>query len=326
MNFKLILRLICLLTLVIGVTEAAEPASSAYPTRPIRLIVPFPPGGGNDTMARAIGKKLTESWGQQVIIDNRPGANSMVGTEIAARSAPDGYTLLMANIASHGINPALYKKISYDPIKDFAPVVLVGTIPNVLVVHSSMPVNNLDQFIALAKSKPGQLTYGTSGTGSSGHLASALFSTAFGINLVHVPYKGNGPAMIDLIAGRISLSFANVSPVLPHIKSKRLKPIAVTSLRRSTLLPDIQAIAEIVPGFEAGSWWGIAAPRGTPGGIVNALNQEVAKALSAPDMKERLSREGVDSRSTTPEQFAQFIEAELVKWAKAVKDSGAQAD
>lgn len=312
--------------IVAGPGFAAERASSAYPIKPIRLIAPYPPGGGNDTMARAIGAKLTEAWGQQVIIDNRAGANGIVACEIVATAPADGYTLLMANVGTNAINPALYKKLPYDPIKAYAPVSLLGTAPNILVVPAATPAGTVRELVALAKSRPGKLTYGSNGIGSSQHLAGVMFGTAFGIDIVHVPYKGTGPAIIDLISGQISMSFANALAVVQHIKTNRLKAIAVTSLKRSSTLPNVPAIAETVPGFSATSWWGIVAPARTPNGIVAALSEEIARALDTASMKEQLDRQGVEPRSSTPGEFQAFMQSELVKWAKVVKDSGASAD
>jgi tripartite-type tricarboxylate transporter receptor subunit TctC len=304
--------------IVAGPGFAAERASSAYPIKPIRLIAPYPPGGGNDTMARAIGAKLTEAWGQQVIIDNRAGANGIVACEIVATAPADGYTLLMANVGTNAINPALYKKLPYDPIKAYAPVSLLGTAPNILVVPAATPAGTVRELVAL--------TYGSNGIGSSQHLAGVMFGTAFGIDIVHVPYKGTGPAIIDLISGQISMSFANALAVVQHIKTNRLKAIAVTSLKRSSTLPNVPAIAETVPGFSATSWWGIVAPARTPNGIVAALSEEIARALDTASMKEQLDRQGVEPRSSTPGEFQAFMQSELVKWAKVVKDSGASAD
>lgn len=315
-----------LAALVVSVISLAEAAERAYPTKPIRLIVPYAPGGGNDTMARAIGGKLTAAWGQQVIIDNRPGANGLLAGEIAARAAPDGYTLFMANIGSHAINPALYRNIPYDPVKDFAPLSLLGTTANVLVVHPSTPVKNLQELISLAKAKAGQLTYGSNGTGSSQHLAGALFGSTFGLNLVHVPYKGTGPMMNDMLGGQISMSFANMVAALPQVRSKRLVPVAVTSLKRTSALPDVPSVAETAPGFEATSWWGVVATGGTPPDVVDALNREIVKALGGPDMKTFFSGVGAEPRPTTPQEFSAFIRSELTKWAKVVRESGARAD
>ena len=277
-------------------------------------------------MARVIGGKLGEAWGQQVIIDNRPGANGLVACEITATAAPDGYTLLMANIGSHGINPALYRKIPYDPVKDFAPVSQLGSTANVLVVHPSTPAKNLQELINLAKAKPGQLTFGSNGAGSSQHLAGVLFGSTFGLNLIHVPYKGTGPVMNDLVGGQITMSFANMVAALPLVRAKRLAPVAVTTLKRSSALPEVPAIAESAPGFEATSWWGVVSTKGTPPEVVNALYREIAKGINAPDVKAFFANAGVEPAGTTPQEFAAFIKSELAKWGRVVKDSGAHAD
>ena len=304
---------------------AVNAADRAYPVKPIRLISAYAPGGGNDTMARALAHKLTDAWGQQVIVDNRPGANGLVACDITAKAAPDGYTLLMASISSHGINPALYAKIPYDPIKDFAPISLLGRTANLLVVHPATPAKTLKELIAYAKGKSG-LTYGSNGVGSSQHLAGALFGSTFGLSLVHVPYKGTGPMTNDLLGGQITMSFANMVTALPHVRAKRLIPIAVTALTRVPSLPDVPAVAETVPGFEATSWWGIVAPAATPGAIVGALNGEIVKALASADMKTFMSGLGAEPQGTTPQEFGAFIRSELAKWAKVVKESGARAD
>lgn len=305
---------------------AAERPASEYPIKSIRLIAPFPPGGGNDTMARAIGAKLTEAWGQQVIVDNRAGANGIVACEILVAAPADGYTLLMANVGTNAINPALYKKLPYDPIKAFAPVSLLGMAPNILVVPAATPVSTVGELVALAKSRPGKLTYGSNGIGSSQHLSGVMFGTAFGIDIVHVPYKGTGPAIVDLISGQISMSFSNALAVVQHIKTNRLKAIAVTSSKRSPALPSVPAIAETAPGFSATSWWGIVAPARTPEAVLTALSAEIARALDSASMKEQLDRQGVEPRSSTPSEFRAFMQSELVKWAKVVKDSRATAD
>jgi tripartite-type tricarboxylate transporter receptor subunit TctC len=306
--------------------QAAETGAEKYPTKPIRLIAPYPPGGGNDTMARAIGARLTEAFGQQVVVDNRAGANGIVACEIVATSPPDGYTLLMANVGTNAINPGLYKKLPYHPVRDYAPISLLGTAPNILVVNPSTPANTVSELAALAKSRPGKMTYGSNGAGSSQHLAGVMFGTAFGIDIVHIPYKGTGPAIIDLISGQISMSFANALAVVPHVKSNRLKALAVTSPARSPSLPNLPAIAETSPGFNATSWWGIVAPARTPDAIVAVLNREIVRALATPSMKEQLDRQGVDPRSMTPGEFQAFMQSELDRWTRVVKASGATAE
>lgn len=315
--------LVLVLALFVSAVHAAE---RAYPTRPIRLIAPYPPGGGNDTMARTIGAKLTEDFRQQVIVDNRAGANGLVAAEITMTAPPDGYTLLMANIGSHAINPALYKNIPYDPLKDFAPVSQLGSTANVLVVHPTVAAKSLQELIALAKAKPGQLTYGSNGVGSSQHLAGALFCTTFGVNMIHVPYKGTGPVITDLVGGQITSSFANMVAALPLVRNKRLTPIGVTSLKRSPALPDVPAIAETSPGFEAVSWWGIVATKGTPPEVINTLNRAIVKGLRASDTQAFFTNMGVEAAGTTPQEFGAFIKSEMAKWAKVVKESGARAD
>lgn len=306
--------------------EAVERSATSFPNRPIRLLIPFPPGGGNDTMARAIGARLIESWNQQVIYDNRPGANGLVAAEIAARAAPDGYTLFMANTGSHGINPALYARLPYDPIKDFSTVSLLGTTANILVVPPVSPARSLGELVALAKAKPGHVTYGSNGIGSSQHLAGVMLGTALNIELVHVPYKGTGPVLIDLLGGQIGFSFSNALAVTSHIRANRLRALAITSLRRSKVQPDVPAVAETVPGFEALSWWAIVAPARTPGEIIATLNAEIVRHLASESMREQLERQGVEARGTTPAELAAFIRAELAKWGKVVKASGAKAE
>lgn len=312
-----------------ALTMTAAPALSVaadFPSAPIRLIVPFTPGGGNDTIARAVGKKVSESLGTPVIIENRPGANGIIGTELVAKSKPDGYTLLMANIGSHGVNPSLYKRLPYDAIRDFEPVSLLGTSPNVLVVRPSLNIKTLPELIAYAKANPGKLSYGSNGAGSSQHLAGALFASSFGLDMIHVPYKGTGPMMTDLVAGQISLSFGNIIAVLPHLNAKSLVPLAVTTPGRSSMLPDVPALSETVPGFEAVVWWGIVVAKGTPPEIVATLNREIRKALAAPETTTLLAQVGVAPKGSTPEEFSAFIRAEIIKWARIVQTTGASAD
>ena len=301
-------------------------ADKSYPDKPVRLIAPYPPGGGNDTMARAIGGKLTEAWNRQVIVDNRAGANGIVACEIVANAPPDGYTLLMANVGTNAINPALYKKLPYQPVKSYAPVSLLGTAPNFLVVPAASPANSVSELVALARKQPGKLTYGSNGIGSSQHLSGVMFGSAFGIDIVHVPYKGTGPAIVDLISSQISMSFANALAVVPHVKAGRLKAVGVTSPRRSAALPNVPAVAESSPGFSAMSWWGIVAPARTPQDIVAKISAEIARALDTASMKEQLDRQGVEPRSMKPAEFQAFMEGELARWGKVVRDSGARAE
>ena len=308
--------------LIVSVTTAAD---LKYPTKPVRLISAYAPGGGNDTVARAVAQRLTEAWGQQVIVDNRPGANGILACEITAKAPPDGYTLLMASIATQAINPALYPKIPYHPINDYTAVTLLGTTANLLVVHPSTPAKTVKELAGYAKSKGG-LTYGSNGIGSSQHLAGALFASTFGLNLTHVPYKGTGPMTNDLLGGQITMAFANMTTALPHVRTKRLAPIAVTSLARSSSLPDVPTVAETVPGFEATSWWGIVGPRGMPPAIVDMLNRDIVKILASGDMRGFMGSLGAEAKGMTPKEYDAFMRAELAKWSKVVKESGARAE
>lgn len=312
--------------LVQGPDAAAAQPSGAFPTKPVRLIVPYPPGGGNDAIARIIGAQLTEIWSQQMIIDNRPGANGIVACQLTASAAPDGYTLLVANVATNAINGALYKKLPYEPIKSFAPVSLLGSTANFLVIPAASPAANVSDLVALAKKQPGKLTYGSNGIGSSQHLAGVMFNTAFGIDTIHVPYKGTGPAIVALISNQISMSFANSLAVVPHIQAGRLKALGVTSLKRSAVLPNVPAIAESSPGFSATSWWGIVATAGTPKSVTETISTAVRKGLDAPNVREQLNRQGVEPRPMTPAEFHGFMQEELERWTRVVKASGATAD
>ena len=305
--------------------STATAAELKYPSKPVRLISAYAPGGGNDTVARAVAQRLTDAWGQQVIVDNRPGANGIVACEITAKAPPDGYTLLMASIATQAINPALYSKIPYHPINDYSAVTLLGMTANLLVVHPATPAKTVKELAAYARSKPG-LTYGSNGIGSSQHLAGALFGSTFGLNLTHVPYKGTGPMTNDLMGGQITMAFANMTTALPHVRTKRLVPIAVTSLTRSQALPDVPGVAETVPRFEATSWWGIVGPRGMPPAIVDTLNRDIVKILGSADMNTFMSSLGAEAKGMAPRDFEMFMRAELAKWSKVVKESGARAD
>ena len=304
-----------------GVAHAAE-----YPNKPIRMIVGFAPGGGTDTTARAISAKLGELVGQQVIIDNRAGAAGNIATEMVAKANPDGYTLLLGTIAALAINPSLYRtKLPFDSVKDFAPIIQAVDSTNILSVHPSVPVSTVKELIALAKTR--SLNYGSSGVGGTGHLAGELFNTMAGVKMTHVPYKGGGPAMIDLVGGQVQLVYATAASAVPMIKATKIKGIAVTTIKRSALMPDIPTIAESgLPGFDANNWYGLLAPAKTPRAIVMRLNAEVTKVLGMPDVKNFLFNQGLDPAPGTPEKFGAYIKAEMAKWAKVVKDSGARAD
>ena len=298
----------------------------AYPDKPIRMLVGFAPGGGTDTTARAISAKLGELMGQQVIIDNRAGAAGNIATEMVAKAVPDGYTLLLGTIAALAINPSLYRtKLPFDSVRDFAPIIQAVDSTNILSLHPSVPANNVKELIALAKAK--SLNYGSSGVGGTGHLAGELFDSMARVKMTHIPYKGGGPAMIELVGGQVQLVYATAASAAPQIKAGKIKGIAVTTLKRSALMPAIPTIAESgLPGFDANNWYGLLAPAKTPRAIVMRLNAEVAKVLKLPDVKEFLFNQGLDAAPGTPEQFGAYIKAEMAKWAKVVKDSGARAD
>jgi tripartite-type tricarboxylate transporter receptor subunit TctC len=311
---------------IVGVASSAALAQ-AYPSKPIRMVVPFPAGGTTDILARAAGQKMSEAWGQPVVVDNRPGAGGNIGSDAVAKSPNDGYTLLMGTVGTHAINASLYAKMPYDHVKDFAPVVLVAGVPNVLVVHPSVPANSVQQLIAYGKANPGKLNFASSGSGTSIHLSGELFKTMTGVQMTHVPYKGSAPAVSDLLGGQVQLMFDNLPSALPHIKAGKLKALGVTSRTRAASLPDVPTIHEAgVPGFDATSWFGLLAPAGTPRDVVTKVNAEVAKWLASPDGKEKLAAAGANAAGGTPEDFAKHIAAETTKWAKVVKDSGAKVD
>ena len=316
-------RVIAALLFLSGVSADAQ----TYPTRAVRVIVPFPPGGSTDILARAMGQKLSEAWHQQVIIDNRPGAGGIIGTELGARAARDGYTLMMGSGAPLTINPSLYDKLPYDAQKDFAPITGVARVPNVLALHPSVPVKTVKELIALAKAKRGMLTFSSNGAGAPGHLAGELFKSMTGVDMVHVPYKGSAPATTAVVSGEVVMTFTTTPPVLPHAKSGRLRIIAVTTLQRIAQLPQVPTVAESgLPGYEAISWFGLVAPAGVPAAIIAKVNSDAVAILKTREMEERLSDQGAQSMPTTPEQLAAWIRSETVKWAKIVKLSGAKPD
>ena len=298
-----------------------------YPTKPIRIVVPFPPGGFSDVFERIIGNKMSESWGQQVIIDNRPGAGGNIGADIVANAAPDGYTLVMGTIGTHAINATLFSRMPYDPIRDFTAVAFVVEAEGLLTVHPSLPVKTAKELIALARSKPGELTYASAGAGTTSHLAGELFKTMAKVDITHVPYKGNVPAITDLMSGQTSMLFATLPTVLPQVQAKRLKGIAVLGAKRSSALPDMPTLAESgLRGFEVNNWTGVLAPAGTPAAIVTRLNGEIVRIMQLPDVQTRLPKEGLRFVAMTPQQFAEFVRSEKEKWAPIVKATGAKAD
>ncbi|CAM5787675.1 MFS transporter OS=Rhizobacter sp. Root404 OX=1736528 GN=ASC76_21925 PE=3 SV=1 [Rhizobacter fulvus] len=312
---------------------AAVRAQSAWPNKPVRIVVPFAPAGTTDILARALTPELTKAFGQTFIIDNKPGAGGNLGADAIAKSAPDGYNLLMGTVGTHAINAALYPKMPFDPVKDFVPVVLVAGVPNVLVMNpakaESAGIHNVADLVRFAKANTGKLNMASSGNGTSIHLTGELFKSVTGTYMVHFPYRGSGPALLDLIGGTMDLMFDNLPSALPHIKSGKLKALAVTSIQRSAALPDLPTIAEsggVMKGFDASSWFGLFAPAGTPMDIVNRINQETAKSFQSPAFKERLQSQGAIPGGQPPAEFAAFIAAETKKWAQVVKVSGAKVD
>ena len=318
-------------TLGIAVALAVAGASHAavqdnYPTKPVRLVVPFTPGGSTDILARLVAKQITDTFGQQCIIDNRPGAGGTIGMEIAARAAPDGYTLVMGHIGTLAVNPALYPKLTYDPIKDFQPVTLVALIPNMMSVNPKVPAKTVKDIIALAQAKPGALNYGSGGNGSAAHLATEYFKLLTKTDITHIPYKGTAPAITDLLAGNISMVITGVPPQLGQVKAGRLRPIAVATPKRLALFPDVPTIGETVKGYEATQWYGILAPAAVPKAYITRLNGAIVKALHSAEAKERLAAESAEPVGNTPEEFGRFIKAEIARWAPVVKQSGAKPE
>lgn len=301
-------------------------AADNFPTRPIRMIVPYAAGGGADIVGRFIAQKLSELWGQQVVIDNRAGAGGNIGTELAAHAPADGYTILLIG-PNHTVNLNLYSKIGYDPIKDFVPISLVTSAPYLLVANASTPIHSVKDLIAQAKAQPGKILYGSAGNGTAGHLGMELIKTMAGIDIVHVAYKGSPPFLTDLMAGRVSVGFDNILSSAPLVKAGKLRAIAVSTLKRSSAMPDVPTVSESgLKGFEASVWQGILAPAGTPKEIVSALNSAIVTVLTRADMKERMAQYGADVIASTPEAFGAYMRADLVKWAKVIKASGARVD
>jgi tripartite-type tricarboxylate transporter receptor subunit TctC len=311
----------------LGVAAAAATHAQNYPTRPIRIIAQFTPGTSTDILARVIGGKLSETWGQQVVVDNRPGAGGVVGTELGAKAAPDGYTLTMAVSSGFGINPTLYAKLPYDAIRDFAPITNIALTPQTLVAYPGYAAKSVKELVALAKEKPGQVNYASLGSGSTSHLTMEMFRSAAGIQLNHIPYKGSPAAHAELFSGQIPVMFDAIPAVLPHVKSGRLRGLGIATLKRSQFLPDVPTIAESgYRGFEAVGWIGIAAPAKTPAPVLDRLNAEIVRTINTPEMKERLATLAFTPVGDTREQFARFIKAEIAKWGKAVRESGAKAE
>jgi tripartite-type tricarboxylate transporter receptor subunit TctC len=317
--------------LLLGAAQAASPDSTpastatGYPARPIRLIVPFPPGGSTDILARALGEKLAQGLAQAVVIDNRPGAGGSIGAEAVARAAPDGYTLMMGHLGTLAVNPAIYKNLPYDPVRSFAPVSLMAIVPSVLVVNPSLPVASAAELVAYAKAHPGKLAYGSAGNGSTSHLTTEYFKLITGTDILHVPYKGVGPMLTDLVSGQLSMGLNGAPAVMAHVNAGRLRALAVTSLKRLEALPQIPTLDEAgVRGFDASGWYGVVAPAGTPQAIVAKLNAEIGRAMQTPELRSRLDSEGALPAPGAPEEFAALIRAEIARWDAVLKRAGVQ--
>ncbi|KQP13555.1 tripartite tricarboxylate transporter substrate binding protein [Pseudorhodoferax sp. Leaf267] len=328
-------RRLLLATAVLAACSALPAAAQgSWPTKPVRMVVPFAPGGTTDILARAMAVELTKALGQPFVVDNRAGAGGNIGADIVAKAAPDGYTILMGTVGTHAINKWLYDKMPFDPVKDFAPISLVAGVPNVMVVNAekarSLKIGNVQQFIAYAKANPGKLNMASSGNGTSIHMAGELFKTMTGAYMVHFPYRGSGPALMDMVGGNMDVMFDNLPSAMQQIKAGKLTALAVTSAQRSAALPDVPTVEQAggpqLKGFEASSWFGLLAPAGTPMEIVNRIQQEVAKAIKTPDVSDKLLAQGAIPSGNTPQEFAKLIDAELKKWAPVVKASGAKVD
>jgi len=302
-------------------TAALAQDAARYPSRPVRVIVPFAPGGGLDISTRLIGQKLTERWGQNIVVDSRPGAATIVGTEIASKAAPDGYTLLMIT-TTFAINPGLYPKLPYDPVRDFAPITQLNFQPNVVVVAPSFAAKSIKDLVALAKAKPGELTFATPGAGSAPHLSAEMFQRAAGVSMIHVPYKGIPPAVTDVLGGRVAMLFTTTISAAPHIKAGKLRALAITSAKRQASMPDVPTVGETLPGYRAEAFQGMVAPAGVPQAIVDKVSAEVARIVHLPDVAQRFQLDGADPVGSTPKEFAAFLKAEMQKWSKVIGEAG----
>ena len=306
---------------------ATHAFAQGYPTKPVRMIVPYPPGGGNDTLGRLFAAKLGDRIGQPVVVENRPGAGTLIGTEAAAKSPPDGYTILLSSIATHALSPNLYAKVPYDPIKDFAPITLLGVAPTVLVVTNDLPAKDLAELVAAAKARPGALAYASGGNGTPPHINGEVFKSVAGVDLLHVPYKGGGPALVDLIAGRVQVMLDTAASAMPHVRSGKLRAVAITGPKRSPEYPDLPTFAEAgLPQYDTNAWYSVHAPAGTPPEIVRRLNAELVASLKEPDVQARFKQLSTDPVGNTPEEFAAFVRAELDKYARVIKAAGIRLD
>ena len=314
---RLVLLLLCV---------ATQAFAQTYPLKPIRIVVPYPPGGFNDTLGRTLAAKFQEAWGQPVFVENKPGANTVIGSDYVAKSQPDGYTLLIVAFP-FAVTPSLLKAMPYDTLKDFQPVILAATSPNLLVVNPEVPIHTVKELIAAAKAKPQSLSYASTGNGSSNHISMELFKSLAGVDIVHIPYKGSAPAVTDLLGGQVQVMFDNVPNVLPHVKAGKLRALAVSGATRTPLAPDVPTVAEAgVPGYELTVWFGLVAPAATPREVVQKLNAESLRILAMPDVRERFLAQGVEPQGSTPEQFAEHIRSQMAKWSKVVRDAGVKAE
>ena len=317
-------RLLCAFAMV--ALTGANAFAQSYPSKPIKIVVPYPPGGFNDTLGRTLAAKFTESWGQPVVVENKPGANTVIGSDFVAKSPPDGYTLLIVAFP-FAVTPSLIRNMPYDTVKGFAPVVLAAQSPNILVVNPELAVKSVGDLIALARAKPDSLSYASTGNGSSNHISMELFKSLAGVKIVHIPYKGSAPAVTDLLGGQVQVMFDNAPNVMPQVKAGRLRALGQSGTSRSAIAPDLPTVAEAgVPGYEVMVWFGLVAPAGTPREIVQKLNAEVLKILAMPDVRERFLAQGVEPLGSTPEQFAEHIKAQMAKWGKVVRDAGVIAE
>ena len=320
----------CLLVGLVAFAAAAAPMgvqAQAWPSKPIKYVVPFAPGGTTDILARTVGEKLSIALGQPVVVENKPGAGGGVGADFTAKAAPDGYTIMGGTISTHAINASLYSNLPYDPVKDFAAITLIARVPNLLVINPDIKAKNVAELIALMKANPGKFTFASSGNGTSQHLSGELFKSMAGVDMQHIPYKGSPPALQDVVGGQVSMTFDNITTAWPLAKAGKLRPLAVTTAKRSSIAPEVPTLAESgLPGFEVGSWQGVFAPAGTPPEIVKRLNAEIVKILNMPDVKERLVALGAEPVGDTPEQFSAYVKSEVAKWSDIVKKSGAKVD
>jgi tripartite-type tricarboxylate transporter receptor subunit TctC len=318
--------LVAMVTLT-GSAAIAQDTTSIYPNRPIRIIVTFPPGGPTDIIARTVGQKLAESWGQPVVVDNRPGAGGNIGTDLVAKAAPDGYTLVLSNLGPFAISPGVYAKLPYDPVKDLAPITLAATGWFFMVVNATSPATSVKELIALAKAKPDSIAFSSSGNASPSHLAGALFQSSAGIRLTHVPYKGGAPAVAAVMGGEVQMAIESPPPIVPQVKAGKLRALGAARANRSPLLPDVPTVSEAgLPGFEVGSWYGFHAPAGTPKPIIDKLHMQMVKAMNLPEMRERFSSVGAETIASTPAHYGTFVQTELKKWSAVIKATGVKID